>query len=121
MVLGTAKGDSNLSDYGTNDPGISNSIIEPGGVVAGTVRDDSDMNGYDANDPAIPGPSMRLLLGSNVIAGPISRGPDGVYTLSAPTGTFTLEASASGFVKQTKSVTITSGGYVTKNFGLRHP
>lgn len=120
-VSGTVKGDSNLNGYDTNDPDTSSRTLEPGGVVVGTVRDDSDMNGYDANDPVIPGPSMRLLLGSNVFAGPISRTPEGMYTFSAPTGTYTLEASASGFITKTQSVTITAGGYVTKNFGLRHP
>jgi len=92
------------------------------GTVSGTVRDDFEKDGYEVSDPPLSNsPSMRLLIGSTVVAGPINRNAGGGYTFSATPGNYTVEASCSGFVTQTKSVTITSGGNATRNFGLKRP
>jgi hypothetical protein len=46
-------------------------------------------------------------------------GSDGGYTITAlPSGTYSVEASAPGFLRSTVAVTITSGASKTQNFGL---
>ncbi|KKO17958.1 MAG: carboxypeptidase-like regulatory domain-containing protein [Candidatus Brocadia sp.] len=104
---------------------ISKAYAIPG-TVSGTVRDDFEKDGYETSDPPLSPnpalrPSMRLLIGSNVIAGPVNRTPEGMYTFAALPGNYTVEASCSGFVTQTQPVTIISGGGTTKNFGLQRP
>lgn len=96
------------------------------GTVSGTVRDDFEKDGYEESDPPLSPdqalrPSMRLLSGSTVITGPVDRTSEGKYIFSALPGNYTVEASCSGFVTQTKPVTIPSGGGATRNFGLQRP
>lgn len=90
-----------------------------GGGVTGAVREDVDGDGYEVSEPPISGPSMRLLIGTTPYLGPINRTSGGGYSFLAPPGNYNVEASASGYVTQTKPVTIPSSGNVTKNFGLK--
>lgn len=93
----------------------------PGGGVTGAVREDVDGDGYEVSEPPISGPSMRLLIGTTPYLGPVNRTSGGGYSFLAPPGNYNVEASASGYVTQTKPVTIPSSGNATKNFGLRRP
>lgn len=65
------------------------------------------------NEP-ISGANVTVIeLGTTVVTG-----PDGIYEVSVPPGTYTLEAVASGYAPATKVVTVDEAEVVIVDFGL---
>lgn len=62
-----------------------------------------------ATEPVI----VRLYDATNTLTASIPANPDGTFSLTAPAGTYTVVASASGFLSAQGSVTITGGNAAT--------
>ena len=73
----------------------------PNGTVTGTVV---------AGKPVTVG----LYDGSNTLVTSVTAGNDGTFSLSAAAGTYTIRASASGYLTAQGSVTLTSGNSTSK-------
>jgi hypothetical protein len=58
--------------------------------------------------------TVSLLDAGNVEVASVVANPDGTFSLTAPAGTYTLRATASGFLTAQGSVTLTSGNTITK-------
>ena len=58
--------------------------------------------------------TVSLYDGSNNLVTSVTANPDGTFSLSAPGGTYTVRASASGFLHAEGSATIPAGGTSTK-------
>jgi murein DD-endopeptidase MepM/ murein hydrolase activator NlpD len=59
--------------------------------------------------------TVSLYDGSNNLVTSVTANPDGSFSLSAPGGTYTIRASASGFLRAQGSATIPAGGTATKS------
>lgn len=86
--------------------------ITPGGTASGSVSN-------AATGAIISGATIKVLQDEETIATATS-GSDGSYTTAElPTGTYTLQAQASGFLKATdEGVDVTAGSSTTHNFSL---
>jgi hypothetical protein len=73
----------------------------PNGTVTGTVL---------AGKPVTVG----LYDGSNTLVTSVTAGNDGTFSLSAAAGTYTIRATASGYLTAEGSVTVTSGNSTSK-------
>jgi hypothetical protein len=58
--------------------------------------------------------TVGLYNGTNTLVTSVTANPDGTFSLAAPAGTYTLRATASGFLSAQGSVTLTSGNTVTQ-------
>ena len=58
--------------------------------------------------------TVGLFDGTNALVTSVTAGNDGTFSLSAPAGSYTVRATASGFLSAEGSVTITSGNNATK-------
>ena len=58
--------------------------------------------------------TVGLYDGSNTLVTSVTAGNDGTFSLSAAAGTYTIRATASGYLSAQGSVTITSGSNTTK-------
>ncbi|MFN8404548.1 MAG: carboxypeptidase regulatory-like domain-containing protein [Anaerolineales bacterium] len=58
--------------------------------------------------------TVSLFDGSNALVASVTANPDGTFSLSAPAGTYTVQAAASGFISAQGSAVITSGNTTTK-------
>ena len=57
---------------------------------------------------------MSLFDGSNTLVASVTANPDGTFSLTAPAGTYTVRATASGFLGAQGSVILTGGSTTTK-------
>ena len=58
--------------------------------------------------------TVSLFDGSNALVASVTANPDGTFSLSAPAGTYTVQAAASGFISAQGSAVITAGNTTTK-------
>lgn len=58
--------------------------------------------------------AVALYDGSNALVASANANNDGTFSLSAPAGTYTIRATASGYLSAEGPVTLTSGNNVTK-------
>jgi hypothetical protein len=58
--------------------------------------------------------TVSLYNASNTLVTSVTANPDGTFSLTAPAGTYTIAATASGFLRAEGSVTITGGSTSTK-------
>ncbi len=58
--------------------------------------------------------TVNLLDAGNVQVASVVANPDGTFSLTAPAGTYSLRATASGFLAAQGSITLTSGNTITK-------
>src|SRR5439155_11336888 len=70
---------------------------------------------------AINGATVQAFVGSALVAS-VNTGSGNTYTFnSLNTATYRVQASASGFIAQSQSVSVRAGGTVTQNFALQAP
>jgi hypothetical protein len=58
--------------------------------------------------------TVSLYTTGDVLVQSVTANPDGTFALTAPTGTYTIVATASGFLRAEGPVTVTGGGTSTK-------
>jgi hypothetical protein len=58
--------------------------------------------------------TVSLYSTGNVLVKSVAANPDGTFSLTAPAGTYTIAATASGFLRAEGSATITGGSTSTK-------
>jgi hypothetical protein len=94
-----------------NHPSMTGSIIVTGGAVLNATITGTATNAT----------SGETIAGATVTAGGINAitNPGGIYNMSIAPGTYSVTASASGYISNITSVTVPSGGTVNQDFALR--
>lgn len=85
--------------------------IGPGGQVSGTVTNATNAQG-------IVGATVVAMQGTDTLA-TVTTGTNGSYSIpELPPGSYTVQASAPGFLRSSQTISVTSGATTTANFSL---